>query len=251
MNGDALGLQVLYRDEFYVAVQKPAGMLVHRTGLATRATRFAVQELRDQLGRHVHPVHRLDRATAGVLLFALTPEAAQRLGAAFMANTVHKTYLAVVRGWVAAEGVIDHPVQDRDRGDTARDARTHFRRLGRIEFPVAVDRYPSSRYSLVEIHPQTGRRHQIRQHFKHIFHPLIGDTSYGNGRHNRYFRESFGVHRLLLEARALEFMHPYRAEPLRIESCPDAAWIRVANLFTASVANDRDAPPGPNGVTAP
>lgn len=227
---DADALCVLYRDAHLVAVQKPAGMLVHRTGLASRATRFALQVLRDQLGCHVYPVHRLDRATSGVLLFALDPESARRLGEAFANNAVHKRYLAVVRGWVADDGVIDHPVRDRDDGAT-RTAVTHYRRLARVEIAVAVDRHPTSRYSLVEVLPRTGRRHQIRQHFKHLSHPLIGDTSYGNGRHNRYFREAHGIHRLLLEASALAFTHPWSDQHLCITSRPDRDWSVVAGLF--------------------
>lgn len=224
-------LTILYRDANYVAVQKPAGMLVHRSGLASRATRFAVQELRDQIGQHVYPVHRLDRPTAGVLLFALSPDAAQRLGTAFMSGAVTKTYHAVVRGWIEAEGVIDHPVQDRDFGGAPKPARTRYRRLAQIELPFAVDRHPSSRYSLVEIRPETGRRHQIRQHFKHLSHPLIGDTSYGNGRHNRFFRDHLDCHRLLLEARSLAFAHPFRGTQCRVESRPDSEWMKAERLF--------------------
>lgn len=175
-------------------------------------------------------MHRLDRATSGVLLFALDPDAARRLGAAFTAHAVRKHYLAVVRGWVADAGVIEHPVRDRDEG-TRRPAVTHYRRLAQVELPVAVDRHPTSRYSLVGIRPQTGRRHQIRQHFKHLSHPLIGDTSYGNGRHNRYFRRAYGIQRLLLEARSLAFAHPYSGEQLCVTSVPDPDWSVVCELF--------------------
>lgn len=232
-------LRLLYRDPHYVAVQKPPGMLLHRSALASRETRFAVQLLRDQLGQRVYPVHRLDRATGGVLLFGLDPEAAQRLGEAFMAGTVTKLYHAVVRGWVDAAGSIDHPVRDRDLDGPARPALTRYRRLAQIELPFAVDRYPTSRYSLVEVCPATGRRHQIRQHFKHISHPLIGDTSYGNGRHNRFFRERFGSRRLLLEARTLAFLHPYRGTPCRIDGAPDPSWTGIERLFRPPVG-----PPG-------
>jgi tRNA pseudouridine65 synthase len=96
--------------------------------------------------------------------------------------------------------------------------------LAQVELPVAVDRYPASRYSWVEVRPQTGRRHQIRQHFKHIGHPLIGDTSYGKGSHNRFFRERYGLERLLLMARSLRFEHPYSGAQLTIQAEPEPAW---------------------------
>jgi tRNA pseudouridine65 synthase len=222
---------VLFLDAHYVAVHKPAGLLVHRTWLASRAERFALQLLRDQLGRRVYPLHRLDRATSGVLLFALHPEAAARVAADFAAHRIARRYRAVARGWVDDEGLIDHPVRDRDAGGERRPARTRYRCLARIELPFAVDRYPSSRYSLVEVHPLTGRRHQIRQHFKHLHHPLIGDTTYGKGRHNRLFKDRFGLERLLLEADRLVFRHPYRGDDVRVATRPDASWQRVAALF--------------------
>ena len=223
------GLPVLYRDEHYVAVDKPPGVLVHRSALSTDRD-VVLQLLRDQLGRRVYPVHRLDRATSGVLLLGLSPEAAGRLSECFRDRRVAKTYLAVVRGWPAARGVVDHPVRDRDDGALA-DALTRYRRLAGAELAVAVTRYPSSRYALVEACPETGRRHQLRQHFKHIFHPLIGDTTYGEGRHNRFFRERFGVQRLLLMARSLGFVHPYTGEWVDIRAEPDRDWRAVARAL--------------------
>jgi len=224
-------LAVLFRDDDYVAIHKPPGLLVHRTWLASRAEEFAVQRLRDQLQRRVYPLHRLDRATSGVLLFALSPEAASRLGPAFDQHRVERRYRAVVRGWVDDEGLIEHPVRDRDEGGGPRPAATRYRCLARVEIPEPVDRYPCARYSLVEVRPLTGRRHQIRQHFKHVGHPLIGDTSYGKGSHNRFFRARYGLDRLLLEARELRFTHPVDGREVRITTPPDAAWSRVVDLF--------------------
>jgi tRNA pseudouridine65 synthase len=237
-------LRLLYRDEHWVAIQKPAGMLMHRSALANRATSFVLQALRDQLGRRVYPVHRLDRATSGVLLFGLSGAAARCLGEACTAPSAVKLYHAVVRGWVSERGAIDHPVRDPDSGGNPRPALTRYRRLAHIELPYAVDRYPTSRYSLVEILPATGRRHQIRQHFKHIHHPLIGDTSYGKGRHNRFFREQFGIARLLLEARLLRFPNPWGPGICEIVSYPDKAWTKAENLFTEpQSARTRDLKP--------
>lgn len=209
-----------------MAINKPSGLLVHRTLIDRHETRFAVQLLRDQLGRRVYPVHRLDKPTSGVLLFALDQETARKLNIQFQAHQPRKTYLAVVRGWTEEVGVIDYPLvdgpikaayTDQLNSDKPRTAVTRYTTLARVELPIATGRYASSRYSLVEIKPTTGRRHQLRRHFKHIFHPIIGDTTYGDGRHNRLFREQFDCHRLLLHAKLLELDHP--VESLSLTMC--------------------------------
>jgi tRNA pseudouridine65 synthase len=206
---------------------------VHRTPLDRWATEFAVQRLRDQLGCAVHPAHRLDKATSGVLLFALSPAARARLGAAFAAGDVAKRYLAIVRGWPPAALVIDHALERLDDDDDGTGARsqpaiTQLTRRATAELPVRVDRYPSSRYALVELEPTSGRRHQLRRHLKHAGYPIIGDTTYGQGRHNRLFRERFGVDRLLLAAVTLTVPHPRTGAPLRISAAPAAEFVRVA-----------------------
>jgi tRNA pseudouridine65 synthase len=198
----AAALPVLYRDAHLLAVHKPAGLAVHRG--AARDRTFALQLVRNQAGRRVHAVHRLDRATSGVLLFALDPETARRMQERFAAGAVEKRYLALVRGIPPEEGVIDHPIPSDLEGPRV-PALTAFRRLATFE-----------RYALVEARPRTGRRHQIRRHFKHISHPLIGDVRYGKGEHNRLFRERFGFHRLALHALELAFEHPETGEALRI-----------------------------------
>jgi tRNA pseudouridine65 synthase len=179
-------------------------MVVHR-GWADDPV-VAMTAVRDLLGRRVYPVHRLDRGTSGCLAFALDPETARRLQAAFEAGAVEKRYLALVRGIPPAEGVIDHPLRREGAGPEAprAPAVTEFRRLGTFE-----------RYALVEAVARTGRQHQIRRHFKHLSHPLIGDVQYGKGEHNRLFRERFGLRRLALHARVLAFAHPWSGEPVR------------------------------------
>jgi tRNA pseudouridine65 synthase len=220
-------LTVLHHDDDLVAVDKPPGLLVHRTRIADAET-FALQALRDQLGRRVHTVHRLDRPTSGVLVFALTTEAARLLSAQFEAQQVGKRYLAVVRGWPPVTGDIDRPLDDPEASvpgrRAPRAALTRYRRLATVELAVAVTRYPTSRYALMEVQPRSGRRHQIRRHLAHIRHPIIGDTSHGEGRHNRFFRERFGLHRLLLHAWRLDLTHPVTGRPLRLEAPPDAQW---------------------------
>ena len=193
-------LHILYRDDGLIAIDKPSGLLVHRSDIDRRETRFAVQLLRDQIGRRVYPAHRLDRGTSGMLLFAYDGETASKLGAQFESRAVEKTYLAVVRGHPPESGVIDHPLARRpddyehlpaNASLAAQPALTRYRRLAVTELPYAVDRYPTSRYALVELNPETGRRHQLRRHLKHLAHPIIGDSTYGKGRHNRLFQEVF------------------------------------------------------------
>lgn len=209
-------LEILHRDESLVAVNKPSGILVHRTRIA-RDRDFVLQRLRNQLGRRVYPAHRLDRATSGVLLFALDPETAGATATRFQAGVVKKDYLAVVRGYTEPMGLIDHAINSED-SDTRRHAVTRYRRLATVELGAPVGRYSTARYSLVAVRPETGRRHQIRRHFEHVSHPVIGDTTHGDGRHNRFFRQRFGIHRLLLHAWRLELEHPHCREPLRVEA---------------------------------
>ncbi len=238
-------LPILYRDDHYVAVHKPPGLLVHRTPLS-RDRHFVLQQLRDQLGRRLYPVHRLDRATSGVLVLAFSPAAAKALASQFRERSAEKRYLAVARGWLEESGTIDHPVYT--AGKKARKpAVTRYRRLETVELPVAVDRYPTSRYSLAEVMPLTGRYQQIRQHFKHISHQLIGDTTWGNGRHNRFFRERYGIHRLMLHAYSLGFRHPFTGKVLHLQADIDAQWIGLFDAFgwdyspfTSSSTSQRD-----------
>ena len=216
---------ILHQDAYYVAIHKPANILVHRSVLS-KDNLFVLQELRNQLGRHVYPVHRLDRATSGVLVFGLSPAATEQLARQFREHRVKKSYWAIARGWVDPAGSIDHPVKTTADG-SRKPAVTHYRRLASIELPYPVDRYPSARYSLVEAMPESGRRHQIRQHFKHISHHLIGDTTYGNGKHNRFFRERFASQRLLLLARSLQFHHPYTGRTMELATQLDGEWQRL------------------------
>lgn len=223
-------LPILFQDDHLIAVHKPPGLLMHRSPIS-RDEVFLVQTLRDQIHRRVYPVHRLDRATSGVVVFGLTPEAAGMLASAFQNAKVDKQYLALARGWTEEHGVIDHPVADEEGNNQLQEARTSYRTLARVEIPEHVDRYPTSRYSLVSASPLTGRRQQIRKHFKHISHHLIGDTTHGNGRHNRFFRERFGIHRLMLLAHRLAFEHPLTRETVELIAMPEAEWETIALAF--------------------
>ncbi len=216
-------LPILFQDEAVVAVHKPSGLLVHRTGLDPGERFFALQLLRDQLGgRHLFPVHRLDKATSGVLLFARSSADAAALGAQFAAHTVGKEYLAIVRGWPVEAGTIDYPLTQDDK--EPQTAVTHFRTLARIEVPLQADRYPVSRYARVELVPLTGRTHQLRRHLKHLRHPIVGDTTHGVGSHNRLWRSAFACQRLLLACTQLVVQHPRSGELLTLTAAPAASF---------------------------
>ncbi len=197
----------LYRDEHLVVVNKPSGLAVHRGWAADHVT--AMTLVRNMTRRYVYPVHRLDRGTSGVLVFAFDGPTAGMLQDHFRDKTVQKRYLALVRGCTPEGGCIDHPVPRKPKGPRV-DAVTRFRRLG-----VAIDRY-----SLVEALPETGRLHQIRRHMKHINHPLIGDTAYGDGRENRRLRSEFGLLRLALHAASIRFAHPHTGERVEVFAPP-------------------------------
>jgi len=233
LSGERAGTRVpiLYRDADYVVVSKPAGLLVHRSGLASRETEFAVQLVRDSIGQRVFPVHRLDRPTSGALVFALSSAAARALSLEFTERRVDKEYLAIVRGWAPVERVIDYELREEldayaDGAEGFRlacEAVTQIRRIADVELPVAVDRYPTSRYSLVACRPVTGRKHQIRRHLRHLGHPIVGDITHGVGKHNRFFESEFGVRRLLLACTSIVFTHPATGQRVEVRAplCPE------------------------------
>lgn len=215
-------LSILWRDEHLIAVYKPAGWLVHRTGLDAGETRFVLQTLRDQLGgQHVHPAHRLDKGTCGVLLMALHPDAARGLANAFAGHAVRKRYLALVRGWIAPESEVDHPLQPDDAPPDApvQAAHTRLRRIARVELAESSEsRFPTTRASLVLATPTTGRRHQVRRHLKHLAHPIVGDATHGKGPLNRWWAHRLGIQRLWLHAWSLDLVHPMTGQALAVHS---------------------------------
>ncbi len=233
-------LPILYQDPHLVAINKPSGLLVHRSDIDRYETQNAMARLRNQLSQWVYPIHRLDKPTSGVLLFALDSDTARLMGNAFEAQQVSKTYLAIVRGVTKESELIDYPLQElRDKltdsqaaqNKPAQAAKTEYRRLATIELPYSVGRYPSARFSLLRITPSTGRRRQIRRHLKHIFHPIIGDTSYGDGKQNRLFREHLKSQRLLLHAHQIDFTQPHSGQKIQVQAPLDETLERlVRNL---------------------
>ncbi|WP_413113773.1 tRNA pseudouridine(65) synthase TruC [Thaumasiovibrio sp. DFM-14] len=233
-------LEIIYRDEHYIAVNKPAGMLVHRSWLDRHETRFVMQTLRDQIGQHVFPLHRLDRPTSGVLILGLSSEAASKMMPIFAEHQLEKTYHAIVRGWINDAAVLDYPLKEEldkiadkhaSQEKEAQSAITAYKPLATVEVPIATGRYQTSRYCLVEMMPQTGRKHQLRRHMHHLSHHIIGDVNHGDGRHNRVFRDHYDCRRLMLHASRLSFRHPYTDEPIEITAGVDDNWHRVFKEF--------------------
>ncbi|MFT5297912.1 MAG: tRNA pseudouridine65 synthase [Cognaticolwellia sp.] len=233
-------LKILYQDEYLVAVDKPPGLFVHRSFMDKDEIYFALQLIRDQIGQYVYPLHRLDRPTSGVLLFALTQDVARLMGQTFSQRKIKKTYFALTRGHLLNEGVIDHPLKEKldDLGDKnvsrdkeAQSAETFYKSIAITSLPVPLGNYTSVRYSLIKCQPHTGRRHQIRRHLAHLRHPIIGDINYGDNKQNPFFGEHFGFKRLMLMAKKVEFIHPVTGLEMLIEAELDEQWQQIFNTF--------------------
>lgn len=224
-------IEVLYEDDELLAVNKPAGLLVHKSKIANDETDFLLDRIKEQAGTNLYLAHRLDRATSGVLLMTKSREIAGELGRLFMAREVTKKYLAVVRGWPAADGVVDYPLPGVREHGPRKAALTRWHTLATATVPIEMGRYAEQRYALVEAMPETGRYRQIRRHFHHISHHIIGDTSHGRGDHNRLWRIHFGMHRMLLHSWQLEFAHPVTGERLALTAPVDAVWHSVLARF--------------------
>jgi tRNA pseudouridine65 synthase len=222
-------LQIIYQDDELVAINKPHGLLVHQSSIARDATEFALQMLRNQLNRHVFPAHRLDRKTGGVLLFALNKEAEKLMQQQFYENLVDKKYLAIVRGHTPAEQEIDYPL--RKENGTLQDAFTRYKTLATAELDVPLGNHHTSRYSLVEANPQTGRMHQLRKHFSHIFHPIIGDRTHGCNKQNKLFKERWELDTMLLHASQLSFNHPVTHLPVHISAPLHDEFLRIIGIM--------------------
>lgn len=231
---------ILYQDDYLIAINKPSGWLVHRSWLDKNEKVVVMQTLRDQIGQHVFPVHRLDRPTSGVLLFALSSEIAKLLALQFANRQPQKTYHAIVRGMISQEGHIDYPlVEELDKiadkfatqTKPAQTAITDYKPISSIEIPIAVGKYATARYSFIELQPHTGRKHQLRRHMKHIFHPIIGDSRHGDLHQNRAFAEYFAIKRLMLHASSLVFNHPISQKQIVIEAEFADDWLAVLTDF--------------------
>ena len=223
--------QILYKDEQVVAIHKPAGLLLHPSPLVHPSeTLNCVDLLQSTLKRKVFPVHRLDRATSGLVLFALNSEIARHLAQQFAEHQVEKTYHALVRGIPRAEVAsgdapspplitLDRALNDPDAPHSPKKtAQTQVRVARAFEIPYRTQKnFETTRLSWLALYPRTGRRHQLRRHLAGISHPMIGDTIYGSGVQNRLFRDTFQFHRLALAATEIRLEHP-RGQTLHLHA---------------------------------
>lgn len=216
---------ILFEDEYLVVANKPAGLLVHKSNIDKFETNFLLQQLRDQLNCYLYPVHRLDKATSGAIAFAKSPEVASQLQTALGSLDAQKHYLLICRGFLPEAGMVNHPLKPiadfkrerkKPKDRPAQEAVTRYRCLGHAEINVAIDKYPQSRFSLVQATLETGRKHQLRRHFKHLSHPIIGCPKYGKSLYNRYFSEQLGASGLMLHAWQLQIKHPVTQQPLAV-----------------------------------
>lgn len=222
-------LDILFQDEHIVAINKPHGLLVHRSKIATNTDVYALQILRDQINKKVYPAHRLDRKTSGVLLFALTPESNTLLQTQFAEGNTNKTYHAIVRGYTPLKDTIDYDLTN-DSGKT-QNAVTSYSTLKHTEIDVPLGKFPTSRYSFIEIYPQTGRFHQIRKHLAHVFHPIIGDRPHGCNKQNKLFKEKWDMNTMMLHAKSLTITHPLTNKPIVINAPYQEEFSRTLNFL--------------------
>jgi len=237
-------LEILYQDEYLVAVNKPSGLFVHRSFMDKNEIYFALQLVRDQIGQYVYPLHRLDRPTSGVLLFALNADVARIMGEAFTNKTIQKTYLAITRGHLVGEGVVDYALKEKldkigdkfvDPNKPAQSAQTHYKTIDTAVVNEPLGKFDTVRYSLIELKPLTGRRHQIRRHLSHLRHPIIGDINYGDNKQNPFFHKYFGFKRLMLHAYQLTFNHPISHTLITIQANLDEQWQGVFERLSFSI----------------
>ncbi|MEJ5088442.1 pseudouridylate synthase [Sphingobacterium faecium] len=222
-------LEILYQDDDIIAINKPHGLLVHRSSIARDASEFALQLLRDQISQTVYPAHRLDRKTAGILLFSLNKDMDKELQQLFQNQQVDKKYLAILRGHAPEEMLIDYPLK-KDNG-VIQEAQTNFKTRAKAELPFPSGKFPTSRYSLVEANPTTGRMHQLRKHFAHIFHPIIGDRPHGCNKQNKFWKENFEMDTMMLHASEVTFKHPKTQETITIHAGLQPEFKRVLTLL--------------------
>ncbi len=222
-------MEILFQDDHLIAVNKPAGLLVHRSSIAKDATEFALQKTRDFVGKEVHPIHRLDRKTSGVLLFTFDKNTLHSMQNLFNEGKVRKEYHAIVRGFTDDSGKIDYALVN-DKGLT-QSARTIYTTHKKWEITKSFGRYKTSRYAYVHVFPETGRMHQIRKHFAHIFHPIIGDRPHGCNKQNRFFKREFNLMEMLLHAKSYSFEHPVTSDKIIIQAPIRNEFMRIVSLL--------------------
>jgi len=209
-------MQILFEDIHLIAIDKPNGIFVHRTQLDPLANTFVVQVVRDMIGQRVYPVHRLDRKTSGVLLLAKSKSIQSIINETFRDKGILKVYHAIVRGYTEDHFTIDYALKN--EYGKMQDAVTECSTLSKVEIPISSGNFPTSRYSLLDVRPQSGRRHQIRRHLAHILHPIIGDRPHGCNKQNKFFLNHYCMNTMLLHASEISFIHPVLKSRIAIKS---------------------------------
>ena len=227
-------LEILYRDEHLIAINKPSGLLVHKSFYSGEADTYAIQELKKQIGQKVYPVHRLDRKTSGVLLFTLDKEMLKIMSGVFAAREVEKKYIAILRGWTKEEETIDYDLVNEN--EVKQNAITRYRRLQTSEIDLPFLKHQTSRYCLVEATPETGRFHQLRKHFKHILHPILGCRKHGCNKQNKLWLQTFGISKMTLHAHQLAFNHPISGEKITINATIDNEFKKVGDILNLDLS---------------
>jgi tRNA pseudouridine65 synthase len=227
-------LEIIYQDKDLIAINKPHGLLVHRTKIAADTNTFALQLLRDQIGQHVYPVHRLDRKTSGVLLFALNKETQSLVMRQFREHIVSKAYIAIVRGYAPKSGIIDYELTN-DKNKT-QSALTKYKTIVHTEIRIPHGKHPTSRYAVVKLFPKTGRMHQLRKHMSHIFHPIIGDRPHGCNKQNRLWKNRWNMDRMMLHAYELQLTHPSHNKLIKIDAKLSDSFMSCLNIINIDSA---------------
>ncbi len=222
-------LEILYETDDLIAINKPHGLLVHRSRMAADVKEFALQILRDQIGQQVWPAHRLDRKTSGVLLFTKVKSVNSIIQTIFQERQIKKVYKAIVRGFMPESGTIDYALSNESE---PKEAVTHYTLLKHFEIELETTNFPTSRYSLIRVEPETGRFHQIRKHMKHMSHPILGDRPHGCNKQNRIWLAKFELEKMMLHAESLEFEYP-AGNIVKIEAKMSSEFQRVLDIMEA------------------
>ena len=218
---DSKPIEILYQDDFLVVIDKPEGMHVHPPEdrrIKVNPDDTCIRILPKLIGKKIYPIHRLDSATSGCLVFALSSESASKINKQFAQKTIKKQYLAVTRGWIKSQIQIDLDLES-DSSDKLLPSLTEINPICRIELPFPIGkRYPTARYTLASAVPITGRYRQIRRHLNRVSHPILGDHDHGDHFHNQFFRDQLKLPGLFLRSVLFEFQHPISDSPIKIQT---------------------------------
>lgn len=226
-------IETVYEDEWLKVVNKPSNLIVHHSKYARNLDETSLCQLineNTESGNGIHPIHRLDRKTSGLIIFAKDKTVIPLFQNLFDQHNIQKTYIALVRGFVDDEGKLDFPIRA-DEDTIYKDAETHYKKIHQFELDIPVPPYSTARYSILKLCPKTGRMHQLRKHMNKFSHPIIGDPKYGNRHHNHMFIDRIGVSNLFLHAKSLAFIHPKTQKKIIINADFPDFWKETFTAF--------------------